>query len=64
MPNPSTELPPHNNFTLLAIRRQPLSLFERWSKALRGWTPQRPGFHPGAPLRESTEGSAEGAKIN
>jgi hypothetical protein len=24
MPNLSTELPPHNNLTLLAIRRQPL----------------------------------------
>ncbi len=56
MPNPSTELPPHKNLTLLAIRRQPLSLFELWSKALRGCTPQRPGLHPDTHAKRGVRG--------
>jgi hypothetical protein len=38
--------------TLLAICRQPHSLFERWSKTFEGWTPHRRASHPDAhPMR-------------
>jgi Putative restriction endonuclease len=36
----------YQHLTLLALRRQPHSLFERWSKTFGGWTPQRRASHP------------------
>ena len=46
------------NITLLAIRRQPRSLFERWSKSFGGWTPQRRAFHPDAHPKRIERGAS------
>ena len=46
------------NHTLLAIRRQPHSLFERWSKLFGGWPPQRRAFHPDAHPKRIERGAS------
>ena len=47
-----------NNLTLLAIRRQPHSLFEPRSKLFGGWTPQRRDFHPAAHPKRIERGAS------
>jgi hypothetical protein len=47
-----------NNLTLLALRRQPHSLFERWSKTFGGWTPQRRASHPVAHPKRIERGAS------
>ena len=46
----------HSHLTLLAIRRQPHSLFERWSNTFGGWTPDRRASHPDAHLVQVERG--------
>ena len=51
--------------TLLAIRRQPLSLFELRSKLFGGWTPHRRAFHPDAQSKRLERGTSRlGVKIS
>jgi hypothetical protein len=46
------------NLTLLAIRRQPHALFERWSKLFGGWIPHRRASHPDAHPKRIERGAS------
>jgi hypothetical protein len=47
-----------SNLTLLATRRQPHSLFERWSNLFGGWTPHHRASHPDAHPKRIEHGAS------